>query len=43
MKGSDAVRTEPEFVDGNGQAFWKLRSYDGEDAVLLQGNSHELA
>ncbi|XP_057445351.1 uncharacterized protein LOC130737560 [Lotus japonicus] len=36
MKGSDAVRTEPEFVDGNGQAFWKLRSYDGEDAVLLQ-------
>ncbi|RDX75271.1 Cell division cycle-associated 7-like protein, partial [Mucuna pruriens] len=33
---SDALRTEPEFLDSNGQAFWKLRIYNGEHAVLLQ-------
>ncbi|TKY46536.1 Cell division cycle-associated 7 protein [Spatholobus suberectus] len=33
---SDATRIEPEFLDNNGQAFWKLKSYNGECAVLLQ-------
>ncbi|XP_020233922.1 uncharacterized protein LOC109814014 isoform X2 [Cajanus cajan] len=32
---SDAMRIKPEFVDFNGHAFWKLRSYNG-DAILLQ-------
>ncbi|XP_061364351.1 uncharacterized protein LOC133307807 [Gastrolobium bilobum] len=35
-QSSDATRTEPEFLDCNGQAFWKLQSYNGEYAVLLQ-------
>ena len=39
----DAMRTEPVFSDGS-KAFWKLKSYNGEYAVLLQGNSqNELA
>ncbi|KAH1192966.1 Cell division cycle-associated 7-like protein [Glycine max] len=33
---SDAMRIEPEFLDNNGQVFWKLKSYNGECAVLLQ-------
>ncbi|XP_027359018.1 uncharacterized protein LOC113867764 [Abrus precatorius] len=33
---SDAMRTEPEFWDSNGQGFWKLKCYDDESAVLLQ-------
>ncbi|RDX95858.1 hypothetical protein CR513_21553, partial [Mucuna pruriens] len=32
----DAMRTNPEFLDSNGQAFWKLKSYNDEHAVLLQ-------
>lgn len=35
---SDAMRIEPEFLDNNGQVFWKLKSYNSECAVLLQGN-----
>nr|KYP48542.1 Cell division cycle-associated 7-like protein [Cajanus cajan] len=32
---SDAMRTKPEFLDNNGHAFWKLKSYNAHD-VLLQ-------
>lgn len=35
---SDATRTEPVFIDGSGRAFWKLRCYAAEYAVLMQGN-----
>lgn len=34
---SDAVRTEPIIVDGQGRTFWKLKVYKGEPDVLLQG------
>lgn len=33
---SDAVRTEPIIQEGNGRAFWKLKGYNGEPAILLQ-------
>lgn len=33
---SDAVRTEPVIVDGQGHTFWKLKVYKGEPDVLLQ-------
>ncbi|KAI6675180.1 hypothetical protein NL676_003086 [Syzygium grande] len=33
---SDAVRTEPVIVDGQGRTFWKLKVYKGEPDVLLQ-------
>ncbi|KAK7381105.1 hypothetical protein VNO78_33629 [Psophocarpus tetragonolobus] len=33
---SDAVRIKPEFLDNNGQVFWKLKSYNSECSVLLQ-------
>ncbi|PSR96562.1 Cell division cycle-associated 7-like protein [Actinidia chinensis var. chinensis] len=33
---SDAVRSEPLFLDGNGRKFWKLRGYSGERDVLIQ-------
>lgn len=43
-RSSDAMRIEPEFLDTSGQAFWKLKSYNGECALLMQGNSqNELA
>lgn len=32
---SDAVRTEPVFLDGNGHAFWRLKGFG--DANILQG------
>ncbi|XP_039683075.1 uncharacterized protein [Medicago truncatula] len=32
----DAVRIEPEYLDNSGNAFWKLKSYNGEYAFLLQ-------
>jgi len=35
----DTVRIEPEYLDNCGNAFWKLKSYNGEYASLLQGNS----
>ncbi|KAF7820004.1 zinc-finger of monoamine-oxidase A repressor R1 [Senna tora] len=33
---SDVVRTEPVFLDGSGRAFWKLKCYAAEYAVLMQ-------
>uniref|UniRef100_A0A7N0UI40 DDT domain-containing protein n=1 Tax=Kalanchoe fedtschenkoi TaxID=63787 RepID=A0A7N0UI40_KALFE len=33
---SDAVRTEPLFVDFNGNTFWRLKGYSGEPRILLQ-------
>ncbi|XP_028795834.1 uncharacterized protein LOC114751324 [Neltuma alba] len=33
---SDAVRTEPVLLDGCGRAFWRLKCYTDEYAVLLQ-------
>ncbi|XP_031398600.1 uncharacterized protein LOC116209177 isoform X2 [Punica granatum] len=33
---SDAVRTEPLFLDSNGHAFWKLKTSDGDSDILLQ-------
>jgi len=38
-RGSDAMRIKPEFVDNDGKVFWKLKSYNDESSVLLQGNS----
>lgn len=35
---SDAVRTEPKFLDAEGHAFWKLRCCGGEFDMLLQGS-----
>jgi len=35
----DAVRTEPEFFDCNGQAFSNWKSYNDDYALLMQGNS----
>ncbi|XP_057524440.1 uncharacterized protein LOC130804126 [Amaranthus tricolor] len=32
---SDAVRTEPVFIDDNGRAFWRLKCY-GDSDILLQ-------
>ncbi|KAF8389793.1 hypothetical protein HHK36_024312 [Tetracentron sinense] len=32
----DAVRTEPILLDGNGRAYWRLKSYPGESNILLQ-------
>lgn len=38
------LRIEPDILDSSGQIFWKLKSYNGEHAILMQGNSqHELA
>ncbi|KAH7858537.1 hypothetical protein Vadar_025094 [Vaccinium darrowii] len=40
---SDAVRSEPMFLDGDGRKFWKLRGYCGKREILIQdignGNS----
>ncbi|OVA16107.1 DDT domain [Macleaya cordata] len=33
---SDAVRTEPVLLDGNGHAFWRLNGYSSEPSILLQ-------
>ncbi|KAL7192360.1 hypothetical protein ACSBR2_024236 [Camellia fascicularis] len=33
---SDAVRSEPILLDGNGRKFWKLRGYSSERDILLQ-------
>ncbi|XP_028060125.1 uncharacterized protein LOC114263726 isoform X1 [Camellia sinensis] len=33
---SDAVRSEPILLDGNGLKFWKLRGYSSERDILLQ-------
>ncbi|XP_042519407.1 uncharacterized protein LOC122093188 [Macadamia integrifolia] len=33
---SDAVRTEPVLLDGDGCAYWKLRCYSSEPILLLQ-------
>jgi len=33
------LRIRPEFSDNNGKIFWRLKSYDDESTVLLQGNS----
>lgn len=34
---SDAVRTQPIFVDPRGSVFWKLSASIGESDILLQG------
>jgi len=36
--GSHVMRIKPEFIDHNGQTFWKLESYKDEYVVLSQGN-----
>jgi hypothetical protein len=36
---SDAVTAELEFFDCNSQAFWNLKSYNDDYALLMQGNS----
>ncbi|CAN1241159.1 Cell division cycle-associated 7-like protein [Linum perenne] len=33
---SDAVRTAPMLLDGNGRAFWRLKSYNNQHDILLQ-------
>ncbi|CAH9119166.1 unnamed protein product [Cuscuta epithymum] len=33
---SDAVRTEPIFLDTNGQVFWRLKCYSNKSEILLQ-------
>ncbi|KAJ6862228.1 hypothetical protein NC652_039152 [Populus alba x Populus x berolinensis] len=33
---SNAVRTEPVLLDGDGRAFWKLNGYNGQSDILLQ-------
>nr|GMC59939.1 Zinc-finger domain of monoamine-oxidase A repressor R1 [Ipomoea batatas] len=34
---ADAVRTEPIYVDSNGQVLWRLKSYSEKSEILLQG------
>lgn len=34
---SDAVRTEAILLDTSGHAFWRLKGYDGQWNILLQG------
>jgi len=36
-RGSDATRIKPKFLDNDGKVFWKLKSYNDESIVLLQG------
>lgn len=36
---SDAVRTEPILLDGQGLTFWKLTCFNDESNTLLQGKS----
>nr|GMD49426.1 uncharacterized protein LOC109168561 isoform X2 [Ipomoea batatas] len=33
---ADAVRTEPIYVDSNGQVLWRLKSYSEKSEILLQ-------
>lgn len=33
----DAVRTNPVELDDNGLIFWRLKSYNEEQNILLQG------
>ncbi|XP_065854244.1 uncharacterized protein [Euphorbia lathyris] len=33
---SDAVRTDPFFLDDNGRAFWRLKGHKNEPVILLQ-------
>lgn len=40
-QSSDAIRIEPEFSNSSGQSFWKLKSYNSECDLLMQGNSHK--
>lgn len=35
------MRIEPEFLDSSGHTFWKLKSYNNEYVVLIQGNSQK--
>ncbi|KAJ1412773.1 Zinc-finger domain of monoamine-oxidase A repressor R1 [Sesbania bispinosa] len=38
----NAMRIEPEFLDSNGHAFWKLKSYDNEHVLLQDIKVHDV-